>query len=210
MGIPVLILGESGSGKTYSIKNFDKDEVGIFLVEKTRLPFKKGFKIVKNATYPIIMKALSNPTLKAYVIDDSQYLLVNEMFDRAKEVGYNKFTDIALNFRNLIHYINQKLPDDIIVYFLHHTEFDNITGKLKAKTIGKMLDDKLTVEGCFDIVLLTQIENENHYFLTQNDGNSTIKSPEDMFDLKINNDLKLVDTKIREYYKLGKDGKIDE
>lgn len=210
MGIPVLILGESGSGKTYSIKNFDKDEVGIFLVEKTRLPFKKDFKIVKNATYPIIMKALSNPTLKAYVIDDSQYLLVNEMFDRAKEVGYNKFTDIALNFRNLIHYINQKLPDDIIVYFLHHTEFDNITGKLKAKTIGKMLDDKLTVEGCFDIVLLTQIENENHYFLTQNDGNSTIKSPEDMFDLKINNDLKLVDTKIREYYKLGKDGKIDE
>ena len=125
MGIPVLILGESGSGKTYSIKNFEKNEVGVFLVEKTRLPFKKDFKIVKNATYSTIMKALASPTLKKYVIDDSQYLLVNEMFDRAKEVGYNKFTDIALNFRNLIHYINQKLPDDIIVYFLHHTEIDN-------------------------------------------------------------------------------------
>ena len=137
MGIPVLILGESGSGKTYSIKNFDKDEVGIFLVEKTRLPFKKDFKVVKNATYLTIMKALSNPTLKKYVIDDSQYLLVNEMFDRAKEVGYNKFTDIALNFRNLIHYINKNLPDDVIVYFLHHTEIDNISGKLKAKTIGQ-------------------------------------------------------------------------
>lgn len=206
MGVPVLILGESGSGKTYSIKNFDKEEVGIFLVEKTRLPFKKDFKVVKNATYSKIMKALSNPTLKAYVIDDSQYLLVNEMFDRAKEVGYNKFTDIALNFRNLIHYINQKLPDDVIVYFLHHTEVD-ANGKLKAKTIGKMLDEKLTVEGCFDIVLLTILENENHYFLTQNNGNSTVKSPEGMFDLKIPNDLKLVDTTIREYYELGKEGK---
>ena len=166
------------------------------------MPFKKDFKRVKNATYSTIMKALSNPTLKKYVIDDSQYLLVNEMFDRAKEVGYNKFTDIALNFRNLIHYINQKLPDDVIVYFLHHTEVD-VNGKLKAKTIGKMLDEKLTVEGCFDIVLLTILENENHYFLTQNNGNSTVKSPEDMFELKIPNDLKLVDTTIRNYYKLG-------
>lgn len=204
---PSLFYGESGSGKTYSIKNFNKDEVGIFLVEKTRLPFKKDFKIVKNATYSTIMKALFNPTLKKYVIDDSQYLLVNEMFDRAKEIGYNKFTDIALNFRNLIHYINQKLPDDVIIYFLHHTEIDNTSGKLKAKTIGKMLDEKLTVEGCFDIVLLTQIENDQHYFLTQNDGNSTVKSPEGMFDLKIDNDLKLVDTTIREYYELGKEGK---
>lgn len=204
MGIPVLILGESGSGKTYSIKNFNKDEVGIFLVEKTRLPFKKDFKIVKNATYQTIMKALSNPTLKKYVIDDSQYLLVNEMFDRAKEIGYNKFTDIALNFRNLIHYINKNLPDDVIVYFLHHTELDSNTGRLKAKTIGKMLDEKLTVEGCFDIVLLTQIENEKHYFLTQSDGNSTVKSPEDMFEMKIDNDLKMVDTTIREYYELDK------
>lgn len=148
------------------------------------------------------MKALSNPTLKKYVIDDSQYLLINEMFARAKEVGYNKFTDIALNFRNLIHYINQKLPDDIIVYFLHHTEVD-VNGKIKAKTIGKMLDEKLTVEGCFDIVLLTQIENDRHYFLTQNEGNSTVKSPEDMFDLKIDNDLKQVDENIRKYYEIG-------
>lgn len=203
MGIPVLILGESGSGKTYSIKNFDKEEVGVFLVEKTRLPFKKDLKIVRNATYSTIMKALANPTLKSYVIDDSQYLLVNEMFDRAKEIGYNKFTDIALNFRNLIHYINQKLSDDIIVYFLHHSEIDSANGKLKAKTVGKMLDEKLTIEGCFDIVLLTQIENNEHYFLTQSDGNSTVKSPEDMFDLKIDNDLKMVDTKIREYYELN-------
>lgn len=206
MGIPVFILGESGSGKTYSIKNFDKEEVGIFLVEKTRLPFKKDFKIVKNATYSTIMKVLSNPRLKKYVIDDSQYLLVNEMFDRAKETGYSKYTDIALNFRNLVHYINQKLPDDVIVYFLHHTELDT-NGKLKAKTIGKMLDEKLTLEGCFDIVLMANVENEYHYFLTQNSGNSTIKSPEGMFELKIDNDLKMVDNKIREYYELDKEEK---
>lgn len=207
MGIPVFILGESGSGKTYSIKNFDKEEVGIFLVEKTRLPFKKDFKIVKNATYSVIMKALTNPSLKKYVIDDSQYLLVNEMFDRAKETGYNKYTDIALNFRNLIHYINKQLPDDVIVYFLHHTEVDGTSGRLKAKTIGKMLDEKLTVEGCFDIVLLADIENDKHYFLTQSNGNSTVKSPEDMFEPKIDNDLKIVDAKIREYYELTKEEK---
>lgn len=155
------------------------------------------------------MKALSNPTLKSYVIDDSQYLLVNEMFDRAKEVGYNKFTDIALNFRNLIHYINKNLPDDVIVYFLHHTEMDSSTGKLKAKTIGKMLDEKLTVEGCFDIVLLTQTDSEGHYFLTQSDGTATVKSPEEMFELKINNDLKMVDMTIREYYGLNNEEKGD-
>ena len=106
MGVPVLILGETGSGKTFSIKNFDVNEVGIFSVEKNRLPFKKNFKVAKNATYQLITKVLSDPQLKKYVIDDSQYLLVNEMFDRAKDTGYGKFTDMALNFRNLIHYIN--------------------------------------------------------------------------------------------------------
>ena len=202
MGIPVLIMGESGSGKTYSIKNFDPDEVGIFSVEKNRLPFRKEFKVAKNAGYPLIMKALSNPSLKKYVIDDSQYLLVNEFFDKAKETGYQKFTDLALNFRNLIHYIGREVPDDVIVYFLHHTELD-ANGKTKAKTIGKMLDEKLTVEGCFDIVLLAVTEGTDHYFITQSDGYSTAKSPEQLFDtIKIPNDLKMVDSAIREYWGL--------
>lgn len=201
MGIPVLILGETGSGKTYSIKNFDVDEVGIFSVEKNRLPFKKQFKVAKNATYQQITKALSDPKLKKYVIDDSQYLLVNEMFDRAKDTGYGKFTDMALNFRNLIHRINHAVPDDVIVYFLHHTE-NSETGKIKAKTIGKMLDQQLTVEGCFDIVLLTAIEGQEHFFITQSDGYTTAKSPEEMFELRIPNDLKAVDMAIREYYGL--------
>lgn len=202
MGVPVLIMGESGSGKTYSIKNFDPAEVGIFSVEKNRLPFKKdGFKVVKNAGYSVIMKALAKPTLKRYVIDDSQYLLVNEFFDRAKESGYQKFTDLALNFRNLIHYISRELPDDVVVYFLHHTELD-AAGKVKAKTIGRMLDEKLTVEGCFDIVLLAQVDGGEHSFVTQSDGYTSAKSPEGMFDQKIPNDLAAVDAAIREYWGL--------
>lgn len=200
MGFPVLILGESGSGKTYSIKNFNTDEVGVFLVEKPFLPFKKDFKVCKRATYTDIAKAFKEPKFKTYIIDDSQYLLVNEMFDKAKDSGYGKFTDIALHFRNLIHYINQQLPDDVIVYFLHHSETDTNNGRIKAKTVGKMLDNQLTVEGCFNIVLLCSVEGTEHYFITQSDGYTTAKSPEDMFERRIPNDLKAVDTAIRNYY----------
>ena len=210
MGVPVLVLGETGSGKTYSIKNFDVNEVGIFSVEKGRLPFQKDFKVAKNATYQLICSALKEPKLKAYVIDDSQYLLVNEMFDKAKDAGYNKFTDMALHFRDLIHIINHQVPDDVIVYFLHHTETDSNSGKIKAKTIGKMLDQQLTVEGCFDIVLLTSVEGPDHWFITQTDGYTTAKSPEGLFpDLKIPNDLKAVDTAIRNYWHLSAEEKDD-
>lgn len=199
MGIPVLILGESGSGKTFAIKNMDPDTVGVFLVEKPRLPFRKEFKCKRNATYMDIMRTLADPKLKQYVIDDSQYLLVNEFFDRATEVGYQKFTDMALNFRNLIHFVINKAPDDVVVFFLHHTETDN-NGRIKAKTIGRMLDEKLTVEGLFDIVLRTQVDPEGHWFLTQSNGQDTVKSPEEMFEQKIPNDLAIVDETIRNYY----------
>ena len=127
MGLGVLVLGGSGTGKSYSIKNFDPDEVGIFEVEKTQLPFQKKFKVAKRATYSMIMNVLQNPKLKAYVIDDSQYLMANENFDRAKEIGYGKLTEMALHFRDLIHWVNFGLPDDVIVYFLHHTEIDTNT-----------------------------------------------------------------------------------
>ena len=203
MGIPVLIMGESGSGKTYSMKNMDNKKTAVFSVEKNRLPFKNKLTLFKNSTYEIIGKEFKENKYKSYVIDDSQYLLVNEFFDRAKETGYQKFTDIALRFRNLVHYINRTLPDDVIVYFLHHTEQDSNTGKVKAKTIGKMLDDKLTVEGCFDIVLMTNTDGETFSFLTKTDGYNTVKSPEDMFEGdRIPNDLALVDKAIREYYNI--------
>ena len=203
MEIPVLILGESGAGKSCSLRNFEPEEVGIFNVAGKPLPFKKQLKKVNNAKYVDILKSLNEPKLKTYVIDDSQYLMAFEMFDRAKEVGYNKFTDVALNFRTLVDRIIRNTPDDVIVYFLHHTETTD-TGKIKAKTSGKMLDNQLTLEGLFSIVLLCKTDGQEHYFETQSDGYSTCKSPMDMFDLKIDNDLKMVDTKIREYYELNK------
>lgn len=200
MGLPVLILGESGSGKTFSIKNLDPEKVGIFSVEKNRLPFQKQFKVKGNATYTDILGTLKEPKLNCYVIDDSQYLMVNEFFDKAKDAGYQKYTDIGLHFRNLVHIVNKATPDDVIVYFLHHTEIDSNTGKTKAKTVGKMLDNYLTLEGCFDIVLNCYTEGREHCFLTQSDGSNTAKSPEGMFENKITNDLAIVDKSIREYY----------
>lgn len=214
MSIPVLIMGPSGSGKTYSLKNFKADEVGVISVEKGRLPFKSDVKVIKVPTfyddeamtsygtihrgrYAWIMDVIKKAKTKAVVIDDSQYLLVNEMFDRSGEKGYDKFTEIAKNFRDLIHFINELDEEDKIVYFLHHTE-TGADGREKCKTIGKMLDEKLTVEGCFDIVIYCQ----DHKFVTQANGQSSAKTPEDMFELEIENDLKKVDKAIRDYYNL--------
>lgn len=199
MGIPVLILGESGSGKSTALRNFGEEEIGILNVASKPLPFRKNLKCVNNATYSTISKALSNPKLKAYAIDDSQYLMAFEEFDRAKETGYGKFTDMALNFSGLVRYCINSLPPDVVVYFLHHTETTD-TGKIKAKTSGKMLDSKLTLEGLFSIVLLCRTDGQRHWFETQSDGYTTAKSPLDMFPKEIDNDLKAVDTTIREYW----------
>lgn len=202
MGIPVLVLGESGSGKSTALRNFDPAEIGIFNVASKPLPFRKKMMVVNGAGYGTILKSLSNPKLKAYAIDDSQYLLAFEFFDRAQETGYGKFTELALNFRNLIQFVIMNTPPDVIVYFLHHTERRD-DGVLKAKTIGKMLDEKLTVEGLFSIVLLCQARQDKHVFVTQSSGISTAKSPMDMFPGEIDNDLKYVDTAIREYWGLN-------
>ena len=201
MGIPVLILGASGSGKSTSLRNFAPDEIGIFNVAGKPLPFRKKLFKVDNATYSIILNGLTEPTLKRYVIDDSQYLMAFESFDHAKDTGYGKFTNMALNFKQLICHVIAKTPDDVIVYFLHHTETDE-NGRLKAKTLGKMLDNQLTVEGLFSIVLLCQVEGNEHFFITNSDGTNPAKSPMEMFEMRIDNDLKMVDETIREYYEL--------
>lgn len=201
MGIPVLILGESGSGKSTSLRNFEPSEISIFNVAGKPLPFRKKLPKATISDYGKIMAGMQKSDKKNFAIDDSQYLLCFEMFSHAKETGYQKFTDMALNFYTLIKFVIDRLPDDVIVYFLHHTETD-ANGKLKAKTVGKMLDEKLTVEGLFSIVLLCQTDGTRHYFVTQSDGYTTAKSPMDMFDLEIDNDLKLVDTKIREYFEI--------
>lgn len=204
MGVCVLVLGESGSGKSYSLKNFNPDEIGIFSVRKGTLPFPEGknFKIAKKATYQTIYDVLKDPKLKTYAIDDSQYLMVNEFFRKANDTGYQKYTSIGKNFSDLMEFIAYQTPDDVIVYFLHHTQ-TGTDGRVKAKTVGQMLDNYLTLEGCTDICLLTQTDGANHYFITQSDGCTTAKSPEGMFELKIPNDLKAVDTEIRDYYGLN-------
>ena len=197
MGIPVLILGESGSGKSTSLRNFEPGEVLVFNVANKPLPFRKKLNTVPNATYASIGKEMQKKEYKSYVVDDSQYLLAFEMFDRAKDTGYGKFTDIALRFRNMLDFVIKHMPEDTIVYFLHHTETSD-TGK----TVGKMLDNQLTVEGLFSIVLLASTDGATHKFVTQSDGYTTAKSPMDMFPLEIDNDLKMVDKAIREYWSL--------
>lgn len=214
MGIPVLILGESGSGKSASLRNFSPDEVGILNVAGKPLPFRKKLNVMstisvkdnegkvvgrRRISYDDILKTLAKAKLKAYVIDDSQYLMAFDELDRAKETGYNKFTEMALSFSGLVRYIIDYLPPDVIVYFLHHTEITD-AGKVKAKTVGKMIDSKLTLEGLFSIVLVCEATSDGHHFVTQSDGYTTAKSPMEMFDLKIDNDLKMVDSVIREYW----------
>lgn len=210
MGIPVLVIGESGSGKSASLRNFKKGEVGIINVASKPLPFRtdiKPYNVSQEAKkanksrYQMVAVALEKGQTKSFAVDDSQYLLAFEAFDRAKETGYGKFTDIAVNFRNLIDYIINDLPNDKIVYFLHHAETGE-NGKVKAKTIGKMLDSQLTLEGLFSIVLMCETDGETHKFVTQSDGSTTAKSPMGMFDREIDNDLQMVDKTIREYYNI--------
>lgn len=199
MGIAVMIMGESGSGKSTSMRKFDVSEVGIFNIASKPLPFRKKLNRKNNASYVDILKSLKDPKLKRYVIDDSQYLMAFEMFDRAKETGYTKFTDVALNIRNLIQFIVTGTPDDVIVYFLHHIEQTD-TGKIKAKTSGKMIDSQITLEGLFSIVLMACTDGQRYWIETQSNGFNTCKSPMEMFEFEINNDLKFIDTEIRKYY----------
>lgn len=190
------------------MRNFEPEEVSVFNVATKRFPFRKKLPCMNGATYEGIQKALTTPNKKAYVIDDSQYLLCFEMFRTAKDVGYGKFTDMALHFYNLVQFVIRNTPEDCIVYFLHHTETTG-DGRIKAKTIGKMLDEKLSVEGLFTIVLYCVTDGVSHQFITQSDGNTTAKSPMEMFPLEIDNDLKMVDSTIREYYGFNAESRKD-
>ena len=203
MGLPVLILGESGSGKSTSLRNFNKDELVIYNVAGKPLPFRGGTQLLRadNVSYNIIMQNMSKKKFRCYVIDDSQYLLAFELFGRVAEKTYDKFTEMAVHFYDLIQFVIRQMPPDCIVYFLHHT--DDIDGKVKAKTVGKMLNEKLTVEGLFSIVLMAKNLDGRYIFRTHSDGRDTVKTPIDMFGQdEIDNDLKAVDAAIREYYSM--------
>lgn len=195
MGIPVLILGRSGSGKSRSIKNLD---CGVVKVIEKELPFKNNIKTATTSDYSTILPILLGSKKDSIVIDDAGYLLTDEFMRRATEKGYDKFTELANNFYALIQFITLKLPRERIVYLMMHEDENEITGQVKPKTIGKLLDEKVCVEGLFTIV----IRCVDHKFYTNNSG--CAKSPEEMFTMdEIENDLSLVDKAIREYYNLG-------
>ena len=206
MGISVMILGASGSGKSASMRNFGGNDVAILNVASKPLPFrnKNGLKMANKATYEMIKGAVSSNRAPSYVIDDAQYLMAFESFAKANETGYGKFTVMAKNYEEMLRYVQEETSPDTIVYVMQHIETDE-NGKVKAKTLGKMLDQQLTVEGLFTIVLLCEADETGHHFITQSDGTNPAKSPMGMFDsVKIDNDLKMVDDTIRDYYGLKK------
>lgn len=212
MAREVLILGESGAGKTASLRNFKRGECYVFSVTGKDMPFRCDWQdyVDRSATYKSIYDKLrgwkkrredGKPTPRVFVIDDSQYLLLFEEMQKAQEKGYEKFTIIAQNFLDLQRFIQNEMPSDWDFYYLHHSKTDD-TGFVSVMTTGRMLSEKIKIEGLFTIVLIAAVEQGSHFFLTNNvDGKSVAKSPIGMFDeLKVDNDLKKVDETIREYY----------
>ena len=201
MGVSVLILGHSGSGKSTSLRNFEEGEIGIFNVSGKPLPFRKRLKKLDKAMYNQIHQSLAKNALRAYVVDDANYLMAFQNFRLAKQTGYGKFTDMAVNFEQLLEAANDT-NDDTVVYFLAHPDYDE-AGRMKFKTIGKMLDNQLTVEGMFPIVLLAECDDDGYHFVTKSDGTNPVKAPMGMFDeAVIDNDLKSVDSAIRDYWQM--------
>lgn len=207
MGIPVLIYGKSGSGKSRALKNFGEDEIFLVNVARKPLPFRKDFRyILKTDNYDTIMAKLQAMPTKVAVIDDAGYLQTNAFMrgHSAPKKGSNSFdlyNDIADRFWKLLTFITVSLPEDVVVYINMHEYGDDINGT-KLRTIGKLLDDKVCIEGMVTICLRCLTDGTRHWFRTQSTGMDISKSPEDMFELEIDNDLKAVDTAIREYWGL--------
>lgn len=203
-----MIYGQSGTGKSTSLRNFEPGEVGIINVSGKPMPFKKKLPVLNTDKYADITNAIVGSKANSIVIDDATYLMVNEFMRNTKLQGYQKFTDIAKNFFDLID-AAKNLPDEKIVYFIGHSDMDQ-NGNEKFKTIGRLLDDKVTLEGEFTIVLKTVVKDGKYFFQTHNNSMDTVKSPMDMWneDL-IDNDLKAVDKTIREYYGIA-GGKKEE
>ena len=202
MAVLVMIYGQSGTGKSTSLRNFTNDEVAVINVSGKPLPFRSKLTTYDTDNYAKISSALGKIERKSIVIDDATYLMVNEFMRTAKVAGYQKYTDMAFNFNSLVVQASQ-LANDKIVYFLGHSDLKD-DGTEHFKTVGKMLDNYVTVEGKFTIVLKTVVQDGKYYFSTHNSGQDTVKSPLGMFeDNYVDNDLKAVDTIIREYYGIG-------
>lgn len=199
MGVSVLVLGASGSGKSTSLRNFEPGEIAVFDVAGKPLPFRKKLDVAHRPSYGVIMKKLKENSRRAYVIDDANYLMAFQNFELASVKGYDKFTTMAVNFEQLLEASNAT-DEDTVTYYLMHPEYD-ADGRMKPKSIGKMLDSQLCIEGMFPIVLVAQRMEDGYRFVTQTDGNTPAKTPMGMFpETVIDNDLKMVDCAIREYW----------
>ena len=208
MAEKILIMGESGTGKSTSLRNCNPETTAIVNPVGKPLPFKgsKKFTTLNGETSSVriceFMKAQAKTGKKIIVVDDFQYILSVPYMDRIKENGWDKWNDFGSNYYEIIN-VCKELPDDVIVYYLTHCEtLEN--GITTVKLIGKMLREKITIEGLFTIVLKTGVSEGKYYFFTQNNGKDTVKSPMGMFDaFSIDNDLAYVDAKIRNYYELS-------
>lgn len=207
MAEKILIMGESGTGKSTSIRNCNPSITAIVNPVGKPLPF-RGAKNYETLNGEIdaekicdFMKNQAKNGKKIIIIDDFQYILAIPYMNRIKETGWDKYNDFGANYFTIINVCNE-LPSDVCVYYLTHCEtLEN--GLTTVKLIGKLLREKITVEGLFTIVLKTGTSEGKYYFFTQNSGKDTVKSPIGMFDaFSIDNDLAYVDAKIRNYYEL--------
>lgn len=208
MAEAILVYGKSGAGKSRALKNFAEDEILFINVISKRLPFQKKFTYeLKTTDYNLIKSKLQKMPCKVAVIDDAGYLMTQTfMAGHSNPKGgsstFDLFNTIGDDFWNLIQFIKLGLPEDVRVYIMMH-EISNDIGEVKVRTIGKLLDEKVCIEGMFTVCLHCMTNGQKHYFKTQGGSNDIAKSPEDMFELEIENDLKMVDDRIVEFYGFG-------
>lgn len=206
MGLPILVLGKSGMGKSASLRHFGKDEVGVVNVLGKALPFQNDFNTIQTDNYSQIKQVLLGSKVNTLVIDDAGYLITNQ-FMRGHSGGkgssiFDLYNQMGDNFWELINFISYQLPNNKVVYLFMH-EDKNDLGDIKPKTIGKMLDEKVCVEGMFTIVLRAVKDDGKYVFSTQSNGFDVAKTPIGLFEeMYIENDLKDITKKIREYYKM--------
>ena len=198
--IPVLIMGASGTGKSFSFRNLPPEETAIVSVAKSELPFrnKTGLKFVECDDYTKIASAIQSTKKRIICLDDTGYLMQFENFDKAMIKGYDKHTEMAKHYADLLKTI-RKLDGEKIVYMTIHE--DIIDGIAKPKTTGKMINDNLCIEGLLNIVFRSVIKEGEHVFQTRSAGDSVAKTPYEMYEEEfIPNDLAEIDKTIREYY----------
>lgn len=201
MGVLVMVLGKSGAGKSTSLRNFEAGEIGIFNVAGKPLPFRKRLPKADRCGYRDIAATLAKNDLRAYAVDDSTYLMQFDNFARANDSGYQKFTDIAVSFERLLE-AAMATDENTVVYFLHHPDEDE-RGNVRPKSVGKMLNEKLCIEGLFPIVIGCEVRDGKHMFSVEPDERGIAKAPMGMFEKDVfENDLKAVDAAIREYWRL--------